>query len=178
MNDWKPVEIGKSGAFILTAIQPDEAAELAELAKGKSVLEIGAAHGYSAIIMAQHAVSVFSVDDHCGTSWLGDTRAIMQSNLALFKIYNVQICAQSDRDALPNLARVGFEFDLIFIDGDGEFDSVLFDLEMALFLLKVGGTIAVHDYDHPLYPDKRKACDKIFPNGPDKLVGSLFIKHI
>lgn len=178
MNEWRQASILGGKFEGVTAIQQEEATELGRLAKGKVVLEIGAAHGYSAIYMSLAGASaVVSVDDHCGTSWLGDTRAIMQRNLLTYNVSNVVIVAQSDRHALPVLCEVAM-FDMVFVDGDGEYDSILFDINWAKKLIGHSGVIAIHDYGHPLYPDKRIVCDEVFPEGPTRMVQSLFIKEL
>lgn len=68
---------------LTTAILPVEAQRLRELAKGKEVLEIGAANGYSAIVMAlAGALHITSVDPHEDT-WLGDTLTSMRDGSAI-----------------------------------------------------------------------------------------------
>lgn len=173
-NPWVTTRIG-DGPEILTAIQQVEADELARLAAGKDVLEIGSAMGYSAIVMALAGGRVTGIDSHLGDNWLGDTLGIMQSNMAAHGV-DVEIIAEMDTAALPRLCEEGRRFDLVFVDAGGGYDEVKFDVEWALKLLKPGGSIAVHDYGHVGYTDKKKVCDELFPDGPTKLVYSLFVK--
>ncbi len=81
-----------------------------------------------------------------------------------------------DTAAMPRLHAEGRRFDLVFVDAGGGYDEVSFDVSWALKLLKPGGSIAVHDYGHVGYTDKKKVCDEFFPDGPTKLVYSLFVK--
>lgn len=177
---WHPVKITPDGPEILTAIREDEAEELRRLATGKRVLEIGSAYGYSAIIMAlARATKVTAIDDHNGNHWLGDTKQRMTENLAIFGVENlVEIIQDNSAQAMFDLAESGKNYELIFIDGAGDFSSVVCDLVMSKLLLGPAGTIALHDYGHPLYPGKKMAADTIFPTGPDKLVTTLWIKKI
>jgi predicted O-methyltransferase YrrM len=172
---WKKVRIGE-GDEILTAIQQEESDELARLAKGKDVLEIGSAHGYSAIVMALAGGRVTAVDSHIGDTWLGDTYSSMRRNAQTYGVLDgIEMISEQDTVALPVLWEDGRKFGLIFVDAGGDYKEVLFDLKWTLKLLNHGGTIAVHDYDHANYPGKRQACDEMFPQGPDKLVVSLFV---
>ncbi len=173
-NPWVTTRIG-DGPEILTAIQPVEADELARLAAGKDVLEIGSAMGYSAIIMALAGGRVTGIDSHLGDNWLGDTLGIMRANMAAHGV-DVEIIAELDTVAMPRLHAEGRRFDLVFVDAGGGYDEVTFDVTWGLKLLRPGGSIAVHDYGHVGYTDKKKVCDEIFPDGPTKLVYSLFVK--
>jgi predicted O-methyltransferase YrrM len=149
------------------------------LAAGKNVLEVGSATGYSAVIMALAGARVTAVDSHTGDTWLGDTRAIMTENLKAFRVEDsVRIIGEMDTKALPLLSLQGELFDFIFIDAGGSYEEVAFDIKWALLLLEDCGTIAIHDYGHVDYPDKKKACDEFFPEGPTRLVHSLFVKTV
>ena len=169
---WQTVEL--LGHDIVTAIAPDEARELARLAAGKNVLEIGGAHGYSAIIMAIAGGKVTSVDPHKGETWLGNTLGSMKSQMELHGVSDkIEIVQELDDSAMPRLYNEGKRYDLIFLDGSGEYDKVIFDIEWAKKLLAPKGTIAIHDYDSDNH-DKRKPVDACFPK-PDRTVHSLFV---
>ncbi len=160
---------------LTTSIRPDEAQRLRELAKGKSVLEIGSAHGYSAIIMAlAGAWQVFSVDPHIDT-WLGDTYTSMSNNLEAFGVHDkVTIVRSSSFDAMTYFVKKGRQFEFIFLDGSAVYEENKEDIRMARMLLVRGGTLARHDYGHTDYPQFKQLLDEEFPDGPTRLTNSLF----
>jgi Methyltransferase domain len=175
-NGWGQASIG-GGPAIITAISSEEAAELAQLSRGSSVLEVGSAHGYSATVMALAGARVTSLDPHSGDTWLGDTLKAMQANLAAYGVTDkVEIVQQLSFTAMPRLTREGRRFGLVFIDGDHLYDAVRVDVANALELLEPGGTIACHDYGEDHWcPDVRRALDDMFPAGPSRLTGTLFM---
>lgn len=160
---------------ITTAILPIEADRLRELSKGKKVLEIGAAHGYSAIIMAlAGARHVTSIDPHWDT-WLGHTLESMVNNLEAFGVTDqVTIMQQTSIDGMSALIQLGEYYDFIFLDGSAIESENLDDIRLSRKLLLSGGTLARHDYGHEDYPDMKKLLDQEFPEGPHKLTNSLF----
>lgn len=176
LRPWRDVAPG-DGPAICTSLTEDEAGRLGELAKGRRVLEVGSAHGYSAVVMAlAGAHQVVAVDDHNGQTWLGDTHAAMVTNLAAYGVKDtVVIIRGRSQDVLPQLGREGARFGLIFIDGDHGYDGVKADVTNALPLLEPGGTLAVHDYWEDNCPDVARAVDEAFPDGPGALAGTLFV---
>jgi predicted O-methyltransferase YrrM len=177
LRPWRDVVPG-DGPAICTSLTEDEAGRLGELAAGKRVLEVGSAHGYSAVVMAlAGAISVDAVDDHSGGTWLGDTYATMVSNLRAYGVRNrVMITRGRSQDVLPAVAAEGdWRFGLIFIDGDHTYWAVRQDILNALPLLEPGGTLAVHDYREDNCPDVARAVDEVFPAGPGSLTGTLFV---
>ncbi len=53
--------------------------------------------------------------------------------------------------------------DLVFIDAEHTYESVLRDILVWKPLIKHGGIIAGHDYGHPLYPGVAAAVDELLP---------------
>jgi predicted O-methyltransferase YrrM len=51
--------------------------------------------------------------------------------------------------------------DMVFIDGDHRYDTVVRDIKKAFELLRPGGLICGHDYDHPTWPGVRQAADEL-----------------
>ena len=150
-------------------LTPAEGAVLAELAAGKRVLELGSYTGLSTIIMARVAASLWSVDWHGGDPEIGqkDTLATLDRNLRRFGMRaRVVIVAGRFADVLPVL---GGLFDVVFIDGAHDYESVRHDTREALRLVAPGGTVAWHD------ADREPVCRAIeffgigFNRGPDRL---------
>src|SRR5258706_8640351 len=134
---------------IPTAITADEAAKLATLAAGKDVLELGAWHGFSTVILAQAARRVTSVDWHQGDvhAGEGDTWDGYRANLTRYGVTG-KVDGRRGRfsDVLPALAKQGALFDGCFLDAQHDSASVAADLALALPLIRPGGFIAFHDY--------------------------------
>jgi hypothetical protein len=175
--EWRDVPAGPDGPVISTSVQPLEAAELARLAAGKTVLEIGSAYGYSACIMALGgAKSVTAVDPH---TWIPGSFEAMCANLDACDALggangDVLILTATSQVALPKLADNGTRFGLIFIDGDHAEGAVRHDGEWARKLLEPGGTIAFHDYGEDCCcPGVRPAINGLYPEG-GTVTGTLF----
>lgn len=160
---------------LTTAILPVEADRLRELAKGVNVLEIGAANGYSAIIMAlAGATHVTSVDPH-GPTWMGNTLATMLDNMEAFGVTDkISIVPETSFNAMKRFVEEGRRYGFIFLDGSADLNENVDDIRLGLQLLEVGGTLARHDYGHEDYPGFKALLDRTFPEGPAKLTNSLF----
>ena len=52
--------------------------------------------------------------------------------------------------------------DMIFIDADHSFRSVLQDILLYLFKIKKSGLISGHDFNHPIFPGTTKAVNLVF----------------
>jgi predicted O-methyltransferase YrrM len=164
---------------ISTAVTPAETRELAKLADGKIVLEIGAAYGFSACVMAlAGARMVTSVDPHGGGTQpyaaCPGSLAAMQQNLSLCGVEDrVAMVLERSHDVLPSLDRV---YDLVFIDGDHRFNAVRADMVNALGLVIPGGVIACHDYaEDCCCPEVRSGLDSVVPEGPDRVIDTLAV---
>ena len=175
--DWQP-STDLPGEPILTSVTANESAELRKLAAAQRVLEIGSAHGYSSVVMAlAGAEHILAVDDHSGTTWLGDTLGVMQANLRKYQVADkVSIRQGNSMTVLPDLRAEEARFGFIFIDGDHRLDGAMADIENALALLEPGGTIAVHDFlEHCCCPDVMFAVNRLIAAGPDYVVDTLAV---
>jgi len=170
---WRDVEIVPGQPPIFTSITEAETAELRRLAPGRRVLEIGAAFGYSAIVMAlAGAEEVWSVDPHVthGSLWP------MHENLRRFGVASddadskgtVRMCVGTSQEAsalLNDHGRLAIPegyFGMVFIDGDHTHEGVLFDVAWARRLVKpFGAVIAMHDYGEVTCPGVTQAIDQL-----------------
>lgn len=120
---------------------------LARLAKGKTVLEIGSYCGRSTIWMARTANVVFAVDtfDGRGTPEPRNTLQEFRNNLDKFQVKGqVRIFEGTTKEALPEVYGL---FDLAFIDGAHDTESVKSDIECVIPKMTPEGMIAFHDYN-------------------------------
>ncbi len=155
-----------------------ELAWLAEQASNRErVVEIGSFLGRSTRALADNASGrVFAIDTWrdadphplmeryrnrlhdgwCYEGFLNNVRDLIPSKL--------EVRRRKSLDAAKELAEEGKKFDLIFIDGAHDRDSVLADIEAWTPLLADGGLMAGHDFcgNHPgVYQAVRQAFQKI-----------------
>ena len=166
---WRDVAPG-DGPAISPSVTAAEAAELARLAEGRDVLEVGSAFGYSAVVMALTGATVTAVDPH---TWLPASHEVMTANLAAYGVADrVEVMREASQQALPWLAKEGARFGLVFVDGDHTAEAARHDIRWALQLLDPGGTLAVHDYlEDCCCPGVRVAADGLLEGGT--VVGSM-----
>jgi len=140
---------------------PAEGKVLAELARGKRVLEIGSYCGLSTVLMGRTAESITAVDyfDGRGTPLPRDTRAEFQNNIDRHGLAGkVSVCHPDEAIPLP-------EYDFAFIDGAHDYKSVKRDIVKCLEVLKPDGLLAFHDFKHPSHPGVEEAIDELLLDG-------------
>lgn len=154
---------------VLGWLSEREGRTLAALAQGKKVLEIGAYCGRSTICLAQTAEKVCAVDpfDSTGTnSPRRDTLTMFLENVSRYGVMEKLTILQGVSDMIcPDIQD---RFDLAFIDGAHDRQSVLNDAAMATKLLLPGGLLAFHDYG-PGDPGVIAAVDSLIASGAKML---------
>lgn len=146
---------------IPTAVTNREIEEMVQLARDKTVLEIGSLLGYSTHILARAARVVHAVDPHRGypSHDPKPTLAPFMENLETAGVLDqVIVHVGYDYDVLPILRRGSF--DLVFIDITGEFDDTYRCMVRAAPLLTHSGVLCVHDCGHPDWPGALQAVGK------------------
>jgi hypothetical protein len=124
----------------------DEGHALYDLSRDKRVLEIGSYCGRSTCCVAQSAASVACVDPFDGraTGVPGETFDAFLENCERYGVSGkVKGLLGTSADVLPILPH---RFDLVFIDGAHDRESVETDIRLSLPLLAPGGLLAFHDY--------------------------------
>lgn len=142
-----------------------EGRALAELARGKRVLEIGSYCGLSTICMARTAAHVTAVDyfDGRGTPVPQDTLAEFNRNIKRHGLTE-KVQTRFPDEQLP----LG-EYDLAFIDGAHDYSSVLADIRRVREVLSPNGLIAFHDYNQPMHPGIAEAIAELVDEGGELL---------
>jgi hypothetical protein len=140
---------------------PAEGKALAELARGKRVLEIGSYCGLSTVCMARTALHVTAVDyfDGRATPEPGDTLERFQANVERYGVAG-KVTAVRPGEELPLPM-----YDLAFIDAAHDYESVSADAERAIGLLAPGGLLAFHDYKHPSHGGIERVVDELLLDG-------------
>ncbi len=135
-----------------------EGETLRDLAAGRDVLEIGSYCGKSAICMAQVANVVHTVDWHKGDDAVGEVRRstlgpdnsldLLNASLHQWGLTDkVVVHVGRSADILAGMKADGRKFDLAFIDGAHDEESVAADIAATLPLLRPDAVIAFHDWD-------------------------------
>lgn len=149
----------------------EEGKALRDLARGKRVLEIGSYCGKSTICLAQSAEHVTAVDyfDGRGTPEPKGTSAAFWNNLRRYGV-DSRVTVTSPDDEL------GEGYDIAFIDGAHDADSVRADIEKALRVIKPDGVLAFHDYrtksgefDGRWDPGVTEAVNELLANGGEMI---------
>ena len=166
-----PWRIPSFGPAIESSLTEREAAELQRLGALKRVLEVGAAFGYSTVVLAEVAVHVISVDPH-------EVHGSLDIHTANLERYGVT--AKVGRLVGPSMnmlpALDDHQFDLVFVDGDHTAAGVSFDLGEALRLVVVGGTLAFHDWNEESCPGVRIALEAW--RTPDYIIDTLAVYRL
>jgi len=131
---------------VLSAVSRDECRRLAELARGRSVLEIGSYYGRSTIALASTAALVHSVDPHDGgpvesPGTLPEFLAGLERHALREKVV---VHVGRSTQIVP-LLRDG-SFDMVFVDAMHQRPEVDVDLYLSACVLRAGGCLALHDY--------------------------------
>jgi predicted O-methyltransferase YrrM len=141
------------------------------LPAGFSIVEIGSYLGASTAFLGFAAMRndgfVHAIDpwtnDAMGAEGQRDTWAEFRNNTEPFKHYIVPHQGYS-----TDVAKAGpIPCDMLFIDGDHNYDAVVADLRAWLPSLKPGGVLAMHDIDAPMV--KQAFDDVVGPGGIDGL---------
>lgn len=125
-----------------SSIMTDEERRLLFGLNARTVFEIGTAYGGTAILLAAGGAHVVTVDSwQCGAA----VRAQFEASLAA--------CPPEVRERITAIAGDGatmarqecHQFDLVLVDGHHEAPSPAQDIEVARWLVRVGGHLAIDD---------------------------------
>ncbi len=179
--------------LIWTSLTEREASLLRDLAVERRVIEVGAAFGFSTLLLASVAVRVWSIDPHNAPPatrgnynferqedmdrYAAGTLPILTANLASAKLEDrVHVIRELSQRYLPTFAAK--EADFAFIDGDHGLAAATEDLHQCERIIGKGGMIAVHDYQEALNPEVKPAVDGWLAGRPMQLVDTLAVVQI
>lgn len=157
-----------------TSLTDAERAELARLAAGATVLEVGSQYGASTIALARVAEVVYAIDHHRGDPVSGewDTLSDFMAELARHGVRDrvVTLVGRSEQ-VVPVLAPERFDF--VFYDSGKEtVEEVRAQAVEARQLVRPGGVIAFHDFGRfPVIDEALRA--ELGP--PSRLVDTLAV---
>ena len=154
---------------------PPEGLEvLRRLAAGKRVLEIGCWKARTAIAMAEVAESVWSIDHFRGDKYAGPYNTLPEAwrNVIGSKL-PIRLLVGPFTELLPALDLT--RFDVVFYDGDHDFEPTQAFLRIALTECRRDAVIVVDDYS-AVYPQVQRAVAEALPvNWPVAVEGALAI---
>lgn len=159
---------------IPSAVTGKEAYELATLAEGKTVLEIGSLLGFSTIVMAQTAAVVHSVDPHEGYPEHNPrpTLGAFRRNLRQYGVADKVVAHVGLADQVLPCLRARW-FDFAFVDLSLTDGTTARAVWWAQHLLRYSGVLAVHDYGHETWPGATQVIRSL--ERPFRLVDTLAI---
>jgi len=134
----------------------------------KIYMEIGTYNGGSACLMLQH---FFKTDIYCIDPLHLEGRnslEIVENNLKTFNKNNYKTKIyknfSTDKTLLNELDRINFKTDILFIDGNHNYNGVKFDFDNYNKYVNSGGYIIFDDYnDYKDSPDVKKYVDELVP---------------
>lgn len=157
---------------------------LAEQAsKCKTIVEFGSFHGRSTRALADNIQSdgkIWAVDPWNGdyVAEDGDVLSQVQTFCLPYFLKNLEDHIKVGRVIPIRNFSSNFELphtvDMVFIDGDHRYKTVVKDIEKAVKLVgfNTDGIISGHDYGHPLWTGVKQAVDEFFTDV--KVVGSIW----
>lgn len=173
-----PVDISKA-LTIGGWMTPEELIWLATMAQThEMIVEFGSLHGRSTRAMADNNWGkIWAVDPWAGEYYSEEGQKIPISTYVMpyfkrnlkdhIKAGNViPVREFSYQFSLPHTV------DMVFIDGDHKYETVVKDIKKAFELLRTGGLICGHDYDHPCWPGVRQAVTEYV--GPISIEGTIW----
>lgn len=135
-----------------------------QAAAHKNIVEIGSYLGRSTRALCEHTSGmVWAVDD-----WRGprDIALTLEQRRAIFGIFLHNMAGCEDRLKIVvadhGNIEIDVEPDMVFIDGDHQYESVRRDIEFWWNRLVPGGLLCGHDIN---MPGVSKACLELFPDG-------------
>lgn len=157
-----------------------EGRTLAEIARGRLVLEIGSWCGRSTICIAQTAAQVHALDwgkGDAGAGWESVTPELL-GNLQRHGVIDKTVVHVGSVSSVAPTLTAG-SFDLVFVDGAHDLESVRRDLQVALRVIKPGGIIAMHDWVNDAHsPCIHEAAKEFIHSAPVTVVDSLAIFQV
>lgn len=172
-----------------TSVTETERDALRELARGREVLEIGSAFGFSTAAMASVAQHVWAVDPHTAEAGYGFTPPVpgFEGSYPAFErllsrldlTCRVDTCFDYSHHCLergsPLSQHLAGRVSMAFIDANHSFGACSADLTNCERILGPGGVIACHDYGEDTNPEVALAVDAWRQDRPMRLVDTLAI---
>lgn len=144
------------------------------------IVEFGSLHGRSARAMADHLPpggKIWCVDPWTD-SYYNEEGHNLPISTYVMPHFIKNLKDHIDAGRCQPVRQFSYTFslphkvDMVFIDGDHRYETVVKDIKKANELLREGGLICGHDYDHPSWPGVKKAVTEWV--GPVEVIGCIW----
>jgi len=165
----------KNVAITLDAHFPNEHKSMLEIGSymGESTMMFAASHAFETIITIDPLEGKEKFNDIFGYDW-ETVRKEFNNNTRMFNnIRHIRDYSYNVVDSIPDNS-----LHYIYIDGDHEYKSVKYDIEMFLPKLKSGGIISGHDYFAEAFPGVVRAVNDLIGRPDQEFSDTSWIKII
>lgn len=135
------------------------------------IVEFGSYHGRSTRALADSIKpngKIWAVDPWNGEYYLDYTNTRLELvNTYVFPLFKRNLHDHIQAGRVEAVRGRSYNFnpphlvDMVFIDGDHRAEVVGRDINKALSILKPGGIICGHDYNHPVWPEVKELVDNL-----------------
>lgn len=153
-------------------MSPVELTWLATMAQDcKTIVEFGSFHGRSARALADNSPAdavIYCVDPWNGAYVDDEGRQLTKVDTFVLPYFKRNLADHIAAGRVIPCRAFSYLFklpkdvkaDMVFLDGDHTYPTVIKDIEVARNLLKPNGLMCGHDYGHPLWWGVKKAVDE------------------
>jgi len=157
--EWKEVPCNILDSLPKGSLTGGDRVILYTLAKDKEVVEIGTACGMSAIVMANVAIHVTTIDIFGIRDYTDIDSAYEDVKKSLSVYENIKVIKNNSVLECNNFKNKSC--DMVFIDGNHSFEAVTADFYAWLPKVKDNGIILFHDYSD-IHPTSKQAIDRLY----------------
>lgn len=142
-----------------------------EAQRCNTITEFGSYHGRSTRVLADNSPNdcrIWAVDPWNGNYKTEDGLTVADMNTYCLPQFKINLRDHIDSGKVIPVRNFSYNFnpevvmDMIFIDGDHRYETVVRDIEKALDIVSMHGVICGHDYNHPIWPGVKQAVDEMF----------------
>lgn len=144
------------------------------------IVEFGSLHGRSTRALADNNKgTIYAVDPWCGAYKTDDGRVVENIDTNVYPYFYHNLKDHIDKGHVVPVRGFSYNLslpdcvDMVFIDGDHRYETVVKDIKKAIELTKPGGLISGHDYGHLQWPGVNRAVDEIFGDNVRLLEGTF-----
>ncbi len=145
------------------------------------IVEFGSLHGRSTRCLADNGFEgskIWAVDPWAG-DYYSEQGSTIKVNTYVMPQFIENLKDHIETGRVVPVRNFSYNFtldhavDMVFIDGDHTYKTVVRDIKKAYELLRPGGLISGHDYGHPQWPGVKQAVDELV-GGPVEVWESIW----
>lgn len=132
------------------------------------IVEFGSYCGRSTRALADNCNGIiWAVDPWNGTYKTDDGKELMDVNTYVMPMFadNLKDHIKSGKvkpcRMFSKMFNIDFPVDMVFIDGDHRYKTVIQDIQKGLSILRENGILSGHDYGHPIWGGVKRAVDEL-----------------